>query len=132
MPSLANVLSRRLSIVASLAMLLAVVGTMVHARAAEDAPAGDAGNGKRLYLATGCFECHGRVGEGGAFNGPAPVLARSVLPFESFKYQLRKPLNDMPAYSEAVLPDSAAADIYAYVRSLPGPTSPDANALLKQ
>ena len=39
---------------------------------AQDAPPGDAANGKRMYLADGCFTCHGRVGQGGAYNGPAP------------------------------------------------------------
>ena len=53
----------------------------------QDAPPGDAGNGKRLYLADGCFTCHGRSGQGGAFNGPAPSLAKT----------------DMPAYSAAAL-----------------------------
>ncbi len=30
---------------------------------AQDAPPGDAGNGKRLYLVDGCFTCHGRSGQ---------------------------------------------------------------------
>jgi mono/diheme cytochrome c family protein len=66
---------------------------------AQDAPPGDAGNGKRLYLADGCFTCHGRSGQGGAFNGPAPSLAKTDMPFDGFKAQLREPSNDMPAYS---------------------------------
>jgi len=88
---------------------------------AQDAPAGDAANGKRVYLATGCFECHGRSGQGGAFNGPAPILAKTALPFEAFKGQMRNPSNDMPAYSEKVMPDRQLADIYAYLQALPGP-----------
>jgi mono/diheme cytochrome c family protein len=88
---------------------------------AQDAPQGDATNGKRVYLATGCFECHGRVGQGGAFNGPAPILAKTALPFDAFKAQLRSPSNDMPAYSEKVMPDPQLADIYAYLQALPGP-----------
>jgi len=31
---------------------------------AQDAPAGDAANGQRIYLADGCFTCHGRSGQG--------------------------------------------------------------------
>ena len=46
----------------------------------QDAPPGAAGNGKRLYLADGCFTCHGRSGQGGAFNGPAPSLAKTDMP----------------------------------------------------
>ena len=46
---------------------------------AQDAPQGDAANGKRIYLADGCFTCHGRAGQGGAYNGPAPILANTAL-----------------------------------------------------
>jgi mono/diheme cytochrome c family protein len=90
---------------------------------AQDAPPGDAGNGKRLYLADGCFTCHGRAGQGGAYNGPAPVLASTALPFDGFKGQIRNPVNDMPAFSNANLSDKDIADIYAFVRSLPGARS---------
>jgi mono/diheme cytochrome c family protein len=87
---------------------------------AQDVPAGDAANGKRLYLAT-CFACHGRSGQGGAMNGPAPILARTAMPFDGFKAQLREPISDMPAYSVAVMSDQQIADIYAFVEMLPGP-----------
>ncbi len=94
------------------------IGTSVRA---QDAPPGDAVEGKRLYLAVGCFTCHGRSGQGGAMNGPAPILAKTAMPFDGFKGQLRQPVNDMPAYSEKVMTDKQIADIYAFVESLPGP-----------
>jgi len=90
----------------------------------QDAPAGDAGNGKRIYLAVGCFTCHGRSGQGSALTGPAPILASTAMPFDGFKGQIRNPSNNMPAYSDAVLSDKDIGDIYAYVKSLPGARSP--------
>jgi mono/diheme cytochrome c family protein len=90
----------------------------------QDVPAGNAENGKRIYLADGCFMCHGRVGQGGGYNGPVPALAKTELPFEPFKLQLRQPADDMPAYSEKVLTDQQVADIYAFVQSLPGRRNP--------
>lgn len=87
---------------------------------AQEVPAGDAANGKRLYLAT-CFACHGRSGQGGAMNGPAPILAKTAMPFDGFKAQLRQPISDMPAYSEAVMSDQQIADIFAFLGTLPGP-----------
>jgi mono/diheme cytochrome c family protein len=87
---------------------------------AQDAAAGDAANGKRVYLADGCFECHGRSGQGGAFNYPAPVLAQIEMPAESFVAFLREAPRDMPTYSTAVLSDKDANDIYAFLRSLAG------------
>ena len=98
----------------------ALASTMARA---QDAPQGDAANGKRIYLADGCFTCHGRSGQGGAYTGPAPILAHTALPFDGFKEELRNPANDMPAYSEAVLSDNDIVDIYAFVESLPGPRS---------
>jgi hypothetical protein len=63
--------------------------------------------------------CHGRAGQGGAYTGPAPALARTGLPFDGFKAQIRDPSDNMPAYSDAVLSDKDIADIYAFVESLP-------------
>jgi mono/diheme cytochrome c family protein len=74
----------RLLLTAGCAAALSICSAAGAARA-QDAPAGDAANGKRVYLATGCFECHGRSGKGGAFNGPAPILAKTALPFDAFK-----------------------------------------------
>jgi mono/diheme cytochrome c family protein len=97
-----------------------VLGGIVAARA-DDVPAGDPVNGKRLYLADGCFECHGRAGQGGNFNYQTPALAQIALPVESFIAFLREAPNDMPSFSEQVLPDKDAADIHAFLSSLPGP-----------
>jgi mono/diheme cytochrome c family protein len=88
---------------------------------AQERPPGDASEGKRLFIADGCFLCHGRAGEGGALNGPAPILSKTQLPFEGFVGELRQPIQDMPAYSEQVMSEQQIADIYAFVQSLPGP-----------
>ena len=104
---------------AAAVMAFAVVGFVAGATA-ETVASGDAGNGKRIFLADGCFECHGRVGQGGAMNYPAPAIAQLEMPVESFVAFLRDAPNDMPAYSVGVLSDKEATDIYAFLRSLPG------------
>ena len=81
---------------------------------------GDAANGRTLYLADGCWQCHGRVGQGGLMTGPAPVLAQTRLPFAAFSRQLRNPVNDMPPYPEKLLSDKEVTDIYAFLQALPG------------
>ncbi|MBV8753974.1 MAG: cytochrome c [Hyphomicrobiales bacterium] len=83
-------------------------------------PAGDAANGKQVYLMARCFTCHGRVGQGGGFNYPVPALAAIELPVEAFQAFLREPPNDMPAFSTAILSDKDAADMWAWLHSLPG------------
>jgi mono/diheme cytochrome c family protein len=90
------------------------------AAADDEVKTGDPVKGKRIYLAVGCFECHGRAGQGGRFNYPAPALAQIELPAESFIAFLRAAPNDMPAFSADVLSDQDAGDIHAYLRTLPG------------
>jgi mono/diheme cytochrome c family protein len=90
------------------------------AAADDEVKTGDPVKGEHIYLAVGCFECHGRAGQGGRFNYPVPPLAQIELPAESFIAFLRAAPNDMPAFSADVLSDQDAADIHAYLRSLPG------------
>ena len=97
---------------------------------AQEVAPGGVPNGKRLYLAT-CFECHGRSGQGGAMNGPAPILANTAMPFDGFRAQLREPIGDMPAYSQSVMSDEQVADIYAFVKTLPGPLPTKDMAIFK-
>jgi mono/diheme cytochrome c family protein len=95
-------------------------GAFAAARAQDAPPSGDAAKGKKIFLTIGCFTCHGRSGQGGAYNGPAPILAHTILPFDGFKGQIRNPADDMPAFSSAVLSDQDIVDIYAFVETLPG------------
>ena len=90
---------------------------------ADDALPADAANGKALFMTDGCYQCHGTVGQGGRYNGPAPRVARTELPFEGFVGVLRTPPNDMPPFAAGVLSDRQAADIYAYLRALPEPVA---------
>jgi len=105
-------------------LLAAGVGVFLLAGAparADDPPNGDAANGQRVFLADGCYQCHGTVGQGGRYNGPVPRINRTELPFDGFIGLLRAPPNDMPPYTAAVLTDKEAADVYAYLHSLPEP-----------
>lgn len=109
----------RFTVLAFVAAITATVGFTATALA-EGAASGDAAKGKRVYLADGCFLCHGRVGQGGAMNYPAPAITKLEMPVESFVAFLRDAPNDMPAYTANVLPDEDVADIYAFLQSLPG------------
>jgi mono/diheme cytochrome c family protein len=113
-------MTMRLSVGAAFAASAIALVTLVPPALAQDAPPGDAANGKRVYLAVGCMYCHGRSGQGGAMNYPAPPLAKTEVPFDGFRGVLRQSLRDMPAYTEAVLADKDVADIYAFLQSLPG------------
>ena len=118
---MSRAVSRTLSLFGGTALML---GALALPALAQDAPSGDATNGRKVYLADGCYLCHGRVGQGGGYNTPTPSLAKTEMPFDGFKNQLRNPIDDMPAYSDAVMTDQQIADIYAFVRSLPGRSNP--------
>ena len=109
----------RAAAIATAAFILGSVGGFDRA-SAQDAPQGDAANGKVAYLKVNCFQCHGRAGQGGSMNYPAPPLAKTAMPFEGFKMVVRESMRDMPAYIAAVLSDKDLADIYVYLQTLPG------------
>ena len=80
---------------------------------------GDAVNGKRLFMRTGCYQCHGTVGQGGLAG---PRLAQTGLAQAGFISYVRNPRpGNMPPYRGKVMTDQALADVYAYVRSVPPP-----------
>lgn len=101
-------------VVRLLVTLSVLVGAGISVGLAAD-PTGNATRGKQLYLATGCYQCHGTRGAGGA----GPRLAPTPLPIEAFKLQLRHPRVRMPVYTAVVMPDADIADIYAYLLSIP-------------
>jgi mono/diheme cytochrome c family protein len=79
---------KKLKRIAVTAIAVAILGAGAGSiAAAQDAPQGNAADGKRVYLADGCFTCHGRSGQGGAYNGPAPILAHTALPFDGTRRQ---------------------------------------------
>jgi mono/diheme cytochrome c family protein len=96
---------------------------------ADTAPAGDAKNGKAVYTADGCYECHGREAQGGA--GTGPKLGPSPIPYSVFAFQIRSPRDQMPPYTIKVLSDTELADIYAFVQSVPQPPKVDSIPQLK-
>ena len=100
-----------------LSLLLTLVLIAVPIMAQQSAPSGNAVEGKRVFLADGCYECHGTAGSGGGYAGPR--LAPNPLPLAAIITQLRRPAARMPAYSDRVLSDAQIADIVAYLQSIP-------------
>ena len=86
---------------------------------ADETPAGNAENGKKLFAKYGCYECHGREAQGGGYNGPR--LAPDPVPFSVVQSYIRHPQGEMPPYTEKVVSDKDLADIYAFLRSQPEP-----------
>ncbi len=108
----------RAQIIALCVMLTLATGSAV-AQDGTAPPAAQIEHGHALYVANGCFECHGTVGQGSRVSGPR--LAPHTMPPEPFLQVLRHPISDMPPYVAQVLSDADARDIHAYLNSLPGP-----------
>jgi mono/diheme cytochrome c family protein len=89
-------------------------------QSSDTSPTGNAQNGKKLLISDGCYECHGREGQGAAQTGAARI-GPPQLSFEGFQNYVRKPTNQMPPYTSKAVPDQDLADIYAYLKSIPMP-----------
>ena len=82
---------------------------------------GNAENGKRLFMRDGCYECHGMLGQGaysyGPRIGPDPISVQGIINY------IRKPSGNMPPFTAKIVSDQDAADIYAYLKSVPRPVA---------
>ena len=100
------------------AFLLIVAGLVLgngtaHAASAE--------NGKKAFVANGCWQCHGFEGQGSVATSNGSVIAHTELPFDAFESFVRSTKRAMPPYREAILSSADLADIYAYLQSVPKP-----------
>jgi ubiquinol-cytochrome c reductase cytochrome c subunit len=108
---------------------VAAAQTPAAAPAAPAAPPGNADTGKKLFVSVGCYQCHGYEGQGGAAG---PRLAPRPLPYAGFSRYVRRPANQMPPYTEKLVPDTDLAHIYAYLQSRPVPPAVQSIPLLQQ
>jgi ubiquinol-cytochrome c reductase cytochrome c subunit len=120
--------------ISALAIVLFFAFAQVRVVAAQepkpsDAPSGNAENGKRLFNKDGCYQCHGREGQGSVMTGPR--IAPDPPSYDFILRYVRKPTGEMPPYTAKVVSDQELADIYAFLQSRPRPSTTKANALLK-
>jgi ubiquinol-cytochrome c reductase cytochrome c subunit len=114
--------------IAALVGALGSASAMAQSAPAAAAPAGNARNGQTLFMKTGCYQCHGGEGQGGAAGprlGPAPMLA-----FQGFATYVRAPRGEMPPYTAKVVSEQNLADMYAFLSALPGPPAVQSIPLL--
>jgi|SRR5580704_18570518 mono/diheme cytochrome c family protein len=97
--------------------LLLLAATLVTAGALlAQTPAGDAVNGKKLFLRDGCYECHGYAGQGGRDGARIAVIGLNA---QGLIRYVRAPAGQMPAYTAQVISDQELTDIHAYLQTLP-------------
>src|SRR5271170_4168669 len=83
---------------------------------AAQTPAGDADNGKKLFLRDGCYECHGYAGQGGRDGARIAVIGLNA---QALIRYVRAPAGQMPAYTDKVISDKELTDIHAYLQTMP-------------
>lgn len=89
------------------------------AQASKPAEAGNAQNGRKLFVKYGCYECHGYEAQGSIATGPR--LGPDPIPLEAMMAYVRKPTGEMPPYTDKVVSDQDLTDIHAFLASLPSP-----------
>jgi mono/diheme cytochrome c family protein len=114
---------------ATILALLSLVPARAQDPKAAASPAGNAENGKRLFMKDGCYQCHGREGQGSNMSGPR--IAPNPPPLEVILGYVRKPSGEMPPYTAKVISDAELTDIYAYLQSRPHAEKEKAEQMLK-
>jgi len=113
-------------------LLLTAIVVLPVIAAAQTAPANTAGNatnGKRLFMEKNCYYCHGTAGQGGRDGAR---LAATGLNADGLIRYVRKPAGAMPAYTEKLISDQELRDVLAYLKSLPAAKAPKDIPLLNQ
>ena len=90
----------------------------------QPAPSGNPEAGRQLLVRKGCYQCHGRDGQGSPSTGPR--LGPNPLALAAFVRAVRTPRAQMPPYTEKIVSDAELADMRAFLDSRPRPTSIDA------
>ena len=97
---------------------LLIIGALALAgQTSPVAPAGDAQNGRKLFVIDGCASCHGLEGQGAPTSGPR--IGPNPLPLAAFIKYIRSPKNQMPPYTSKVLSDRELTDIHAFLAARP-------------
>lgn len=85
---------------------------------------GDPQRGEELYLAHGCYACHGYdgIGRRPLANDASPYMADETVFITYLRLRGDSnpslPSNAMPGYSSDVINDNEGADLFAYVKTL--------------
>ena len=94
----------------------------------QTAPAGNAANGRKNFVAFGCYQCHGYEAQGGSAG---PRLAPRPIAYQQFMKYVRHPTNQMPPFTEKTVTDAELTDIHAFLRGQPAAADVDKIPLLK-
>jgi mono/diheme cytochrome c family protein len=105
------------STIAFLAFALALSTSAVFAQLKE--LPGDVEKGQAIFVKNGCYQCHGRLGQGGIAGARLMQTKLSQAGFIGFVRN--PPPSSMPQFRAKIMSDQELADVYAYIKSIPPP-----------
>lgn len=114
-----------------LADVYAFLQTLKSPAKPETATAANPGNGQRLFVKDGCYECHGYLGQGSTSTG-GTRLGPPKIPLSAFVSYVREPSGQMPPYIAKVISNEDLAEIYNFLKSVPPPPPLKSIAILNQ
>jgi mono/diheme cytochrome c family protein len=97
----------------------------------EPSAAANPGNGQRLFVRAGCYECHGYLGQGSTSTG-GTRLGPPQIPLSAFISYVREPTGQMPPYTAKAISNEDLAEIYNFLKSIPPPPPLKSIPLLNQ
>lgn len=119
---------KNFSMLAASAAGALLLGAFLTAQSVQAQASGDVAHGRQAFMHYGCYTCHGTLGQGNFFSGPA--VAPHPIPLQNFLAYIRAPRGQMPPFDEHNLPGRDAQDIWAYLNSIPaGPPASGISAL---
>lgn len=101
-----------------------ILASVIFSASALAQNSGNASQGKELYVKVGCYQCHGREGQGGSsapVGSYGPRLAPPKLPVAALRAYIRHPAGGMPPYTAKVLSDAQVDDIYTFLKTIREP-----------
>lgn len=104
----------------------AAVGT-----AQQAAPAGNAANGKDLFVKYTCYGCHGFSAQNGPAGNRLNPMTFTTAQFIALVRNPGSP-NRMPPYSAKTISDRDLTDIWTYIKTLPNAPAAKDIPLLQQ
>jgi mono/diheme cytochrome c family protein len=89
---------------------------------ADNTPAGNVQNGKRIFEVQACSSCHGGEAQGVSNKEiAAPRIGPTRLSQRLFIGFMRNPTGKMPPYASSSVSDAELTDLYAFLQSLAPP-----------
>ena len=110
----------KLTLLALLTLAFSCTGVQAQAVTSPVAPRAatdEVERGRQLYMANGCFSCHGTVGQGGE-RSAGPKLAPDTFPYEAFRVLVRTPRDAMPRMDAKHISDEQLRHIHSYLASI--------------